>query len=224
MKTIYIIGRESDCDIYLWSEASEISRYHAQLRIDQNGEFWLLDTSLHGTYVNGMRIPYNQEVKVSRKDEIVFAGIERFDWNTIPNKKKWFWVVIWVSAAILLAGGVTLCLLLLPMDSSDTQVSNLVEESAVVETHVDSLDVKVEMDVAKPIKSEVKIEDSKVEKRDESTNLEDKINEEIYSNLQKKKAKKSKKSSKQSTDNSSKASDKEQMPQTSEKKVIDAIF
>ena len=40
MKTIFLIGREPDCDIILWN--NEISRHHAQIRIDQKGKLWLM--------------------------------------------------------------------------------------------------------------------------------------------------------------------------------------
>lgn len=106
MKTLYLIGRESGCDVVLWSNSPEISRRHAQIRIDQKGQYWLMDTSLNGTYLNGMRLQPNQEVKVTRKDVISFALQETLDWSLIPKKsKKGLWITLSVVAVLLITVG-----------------------------------------------------------------------------------------------------------------------
>ena len=118
MKTLYLIGRESGCDVVLWSNSPEISRRHAQIRIDQKGQYWLMDTSLNGTYLNGMRLQPNQEVRVTRKDVISFALQETLDWSLIPKKsKKGLWITLSIVAVLLIAVGV-LSVLYWPKDKS----------------------------------------------------------------------------------------------------------
>lgn len=104
MKTIYIIGRESDCDICLWDETNEVSRHHAQLRIDSKGKYWLMDTSTNGTYVNGLKITPGVEVIVNRNDDISFAHIETLDWTQIPKKTNKTLIVIIIASIIIVAG------------------------------------------------------------------------------------------------------------------------
>lgn len=103
MKTIYIIGRESDCDICLWDETNEVSRHHAQIRIDSKGKYWLMDTSTNGTYVNGLKITPGMEVCVNRDDEISFAHIENLDWSQIPRQKHTALIII-IACGVLLLG------------------------------------------------------------------------------------------------------------------------
>lgn len=82
MKTI-TIGRGADCNIVL-SDA-KISRKHALLKLYPMGKMEIVDFSVNGTFVNGIKISKNVPVPVSRKDTVTFAYAERLDWSLVPN-------------------------------------------------------------------------------------------------------------------------------------------
>ena len=233
MKTLYIIGREPDCDIILWN--NEISRHHAQIRIDQNGKLWLMDMSLNGTYLNGMLIAPNQEVEVSRKDEITFAGLERLDWNMIPAKKnKLLWVILSISILIVLATIVTLCLVFIPDKSKEAEVVTLesietIEQPKIEENKADSI---AHVDVTHPVKAEEANPKASAKKKDADENA-NKIVNEIYKNRKLKKEQSSSNDNRGSdkTENASSESSSTKENQatvaedsTTNNNVIDAIF
>jgi hypothetical protein len=150
MKTLFIIGRDYDCDIILVNDSNEISRHHAQIRIDQSGKFWLMDMSLNGTYVNGVRIPSNQEVEVNSKDEIVFAGVERFDWNSLPKKKnKLLWIVLPISLVVLIAIIVISYIFFIPKKTIENRGAAIPNFKVIenVETSQDPLESNEKSDV-----------------------------------------------------------------------------
>lgn len=99
-KVIYTIGRDSDCDICIFDTNNLISRNHATLII-RNGKYYIIDHSMNGTYVNGIKIVSEREVPVTRKDFITFAHVAEFDWGLIPNQKRK--TVIGVSIGLLVA-------------------------------------------------------------------------------------------------------------------------
>ena len=79
MKKIYTIGRDEGCDIVIQDNTDVISRLHATLRIESNNKIYLIDQSLNGTYINGMKMSSNVEIPVSREDVISFAHIYNLD-------------------------------------------------------------------------------------------------------------------------------------------------
>lgn len=125
-KKVYTIGREN-CDICLWDETNEVSRHHAQIRIDDKGKYWLTDMSTNGTYVNGIRITPHVEVMVNRDDEISFARIERLDWEQIPKVRiYWKWLLAVGVLLTIIAVGVV-CWFTLPI-SDDKGVPEPIPE------------------------------------------------------------------------------------------------
>lgn len=219
MKTLYIIGREADCDIVLWNDSAEISRHHAQIRIDKKGKYWLMDTSLNGTYLNGMRLQSNQEVIVTRKDVITFAQQDCLDWNLIPKQsKKGLWITLGVFAALLIIACV-FAALYWPKDCDDTTVIPLNETTDQPINVVDSVSSLegANMDKSNPA-SEVKKQDNnpqtpsslktKKKKKDSA--------EDLYKYFDGKKASKSGQSSSQPA-----APIKEPIEPKSEKSMID---
>ena len=168
MKTLYTIGRESNSDIILWNEES--SRCHAQIRIDQKGKLWLMDMSTNGTYLNGMRISPNYEVEVSRKDEILFAGVELLDWNQIPKQKnKLLWIILPISIVVLIAIAVVLCCVLIPKGNTESEgeVTPIATEVPEQPETVNSPEVSnppTEVDVPSQADAEQKVSDEKKNK------------------------------------------------------------
>ena len=226
MKTLYTIGRESNSDIILWNEES--SRYHAQIRIDQKGKLWLMDMSTNGTYLNGMRISPNYEVEVSRKDEILFAGVELLDWNQIPKQKnKLLWIILPISIVVLIAIAVVLCCVLIPKGNTESEgeVTPIATEVPEQPETVNSPEVSnppTEVDVPSQADSEQKVSDEKKNKESESS----KIAKEIYKNLNRKK---NQSSSQENNNNKSESVSESEaapnaVPPTTEETPIDAIF
>jgi pSer/pThr/pTyr-binding forkhead associated (FHA) protein len=226
MKTLYTIGRESNSDIILWNEES--SRCHAQIRIDQKGKLWLMDMSTNGTYLNGMRISPNYEVEVSRKDEILFAGVELLDWNQIPKQKnKLLWIILPISIVVLIAIAVVLCCVLIPKGNTESEgeVTPIATEVPEQPETVNSPEVSnppTEVDVPSQADSEQKVPDEKKKKESESS----KIAKEIYKNLNRKK---NQSSSKENNNNKSESVSESEaapnaVPPTTEETPIDAIF
>ena len=226
MKTLYTIGRESNSDIILWNEES--SRYHAQIRIDQKGKLWLMDMSTNGTYLNGMRISPNYEVEVSRKDEILFAGVEALDWSRIPKQKnKLLWIILPISIVVLIAIAVVLCCVLIPKEKTEfegevTPIATEVPEQPETVNSPEVSNPPTEVDVPSQADSEQKVSAEKKNKESESS----KIAKEIYKNLNRKK---NQSSSKENNNNKSESVSESEaapnaVPPTTEETPIDAIF
>ena len=52
----YTLGRAAECDVRLPENDRLVSREHARLERDEGGEWWLVDLSTNGTFVNGERM------------------------------------------------------------------------------------------------------------------------------------------------------------------------
>ena len=103
MKTIYSIGRDPGCDIYLYDDRNVISRTHAILKIGKGGKYFISDQSMNGTYVNGIKIAQGVPVPVTRKDIISFAHMAELDWGMVPNPYGRLLGTIAISALVVLA-------------------------------------------------------------------------------------------------------------------------
>ena len=228
MKTLYTIGRESNSDIILWNEES--SRCHAQIRIDQKGKLWLMDMSTNSTYLNGMRISPNYEVEVSRKDEILFAGVELLDWNQIPKQKnKLLWIILPISIVVLIAIAVVLCCVLIPKGNTEsegevTPIATEVPEQLETVNSPEVSNPPTEVDVPSQADSEQKVSAEKKNKESESS----KIAKEIYKNLNRKKNQSSSNSNSNNENKPKSVSESEAapnaVPPTTEETPLDAIF
>ena len=82
MKT-YKIGRNPDNDIVIQDDTRLVSRYHAVLKVHDNGTMTICDTSTNGTYINREKINSNIEVSVTKNDSVYFAKQVQLDWNKI---------------------------------------------------------------------------------------------------------------------------------------------
>lgn len=109
-KTIYNIGRDPECDICLYDTSNVTSRFHAVLKIGNDGKYYILDKSSNGTYINGIKISSGVEVPVSRTDVISFAKACDLDWGLIPNAQsgnKKLLLIVAIAVVVLAAiGGV----------------------------------------------------------------------------------------------------------------------
>lgn len=123
-KTIYTIGRDPSSDICLYDENNLVSRYHAILKVKKNGTYVIIDQSLNGTYINGVRITQGKEVPVTRKDMVMFANVAELDWTLIPKSNSWAKpALISVSAAIVIAAGVCAAIFIPSWDRPSGNIS-----------------------------------------------------------------------------------------------------
>lgn len=106
MAKVYTIGRDPSCDIRIDDATDVISRIHATLKDYGGGRYAIIDQSLNGTYINGMRMASNEEIPVSRKDVVSFAHIRDLDWSMIPeeSRRTRHLLPILVAIAVLVAG------------------------------------------------------------------------------------------------------------------------
>lgn len=153
---VYSIGRDVGCDIVINDPTDVISRRHATLSVADNGKMTITDLSRNGTYVNGIRISQNVAVPVTRKDNISFAHVAKFDWNLIPNTTSTvlrYTILGIIAVAVIVA----LCFILPPLFNGQTTET---EETTVA---VDSAQLKKDQeDKAAALKADIKkqVEDS----------------------------------------------------------------
>lgn len=79
----YKIGRNPDNDIVIKDDTLIVSRYHATLKVTDNGSITIIDNSTNGTFVNGIRLQKNLETKVKNGDEIKFGKSVSLNWHEI---------------------------------------------------------------------------------------------------------------------------------------------
>lgn len=105
MKKYVTIGRDVRCDITLSDPTDQTSRNHALLEVDNWGRYHITDRSANGTYINGMKIPFGEPVKVSRKDAVSFAHIADLDWALVPkNNLRCYLIAAAVAVCLIVAG------------------------------------------------------------------------------------------------------------------------
>ncbi len=79
------IGRDENNRIIIEDPAQIVSNYHAELKIKEDGSMFLYDKSSNGTFVNGTRIPKNQDFPVFRGNAISFANKVILNWALVPD-------------------------------------------------------------------------------------------------------------------------------------------
>lgn len=101
VKGIYGVGKNQRNRYTLSGDS--VSRYHATFKEMKNGKWFIQDHSKNGTFINGNRIPSNQDVPLKASDSIVCGTIPCPNPVPSPSVPKWVW---WTAggavAAILL--------------------------------------------------------------------------------------------------------------------------
>lgn len=130
MKTIYTIGRDSDCDICFPDDRNIISRRHATIRIAGNGKCYISDQSMNGTYINGIRMRPGVEVPVKRDDIITFANVATLDWNLIPRTYHRELIVAACVFAVLLSLGLIVAISVIYAGRVDKEIEGAITTSS----------------------------------------------------------------------------------------------
>lgn len=104
-KNLIRIGSDPDNDIVLKDDV--VSRFHAEIRIAENGESWIRDLdSINGTFVNGARLG-RQERMLMDSDEISVAFFDMtFLDRNVPHARSQ------IGRKMLIMGGTVLVILL----------------------------------------------------------------------------------------------------------------
>src|SRR5665811_671197 len=82
MRTIKI-GRNPDNDIVINDETTNVSGYHAILKVFEDGTFTICDKSTNGTFINGVKATKGIEVPVQKCDDVRFAKVASLDWKSL---------------------------------------------------------------------------------------------------------------------------------------------
>lgn len=78
------IGRSSQNDIVIFDRSERVSRFHAEMFVNPDRTYTLIDKSTHGTTVNGQRL-HNSSRQVRYGDRIMFADSAQLDWSSVGN-------------------------------------------------------------------------------------------------------------------------------------------
>lgn len=73
VKGVYGIGKNAHNKYILTGDT--VSRFHATLKEMKNGKWFIQDHSTNGTFINGSRIPSNQDYQVKKGDAIVCGNV-----------------------------------------------------------------------------------------------------------------------------------------------------
>lgn len=102
-------------------QGDKVSRFHATLKLKNDGKWYIQDHSKNGTSINGVQLANNQEIQLKKGDKIVCAGVEVPNpYTGKPGKggngrrngigNSWRWIFRGVGLAAIIAliwGGVT---------------------------------------------------------------------------------------------------------------------
>lgn len=101
VKGVYGVGKSQRNRYTLVGDS--VSRYHATFKEMKNGKWFIQDHSKNGTFVNGNRIPSNQDVQIKAKDSIVCGTVpcpNPVSGGSIPS---WIWATLGgIAAAVLI--------------------------------------------------------------------------------------------------------------------------
>jgi pSer/pThr/pTyr-binding forkhead associated (FHA) protein len=79
---IITIGRNQNNRIVINNQ--KVSGNHAEIQIDDFGNYTLIDSSMNGTIVNGRKI-HHSSTTIHRGDSVIFGNVVPLDWNQIPT-------------------------------------------------------------------------------------------------------------------------------------------
>ncbi|MBQ7253602.1 MAG: FHA domain-containing protein [Bacteroidales bacterium] len=100
VKGVYGVGKSQRNRYNLVGDS--VSRYHATFKEMKNGKWFIQDHSKNGTFVNGSKIPSNQDFQIKAKDSIVCGTVpcpNPVPGGTLPS---WIWAAVGgIAAAIL---------------------------------------------------------------------------------------------------------------------------
>ena len=85
MEKEILIGRDQKkCHLLLPNnEPSRLSRLHAIVKLDYNGQLWITDCSSNGTFINGIRLIHGKPYLLNVNDNVFFANEHQLDWNKL---------------------------------------------------------------------------------------------------------------------------------------------
>lgn len=100
VKGIYGVGKNQRNRYTLSGDS--VSRYHATFKEMKNGKWFIQDHSKNGTFINGNKIPSNQDVPLKASDSIVCGTVPCPNPVPSPSVPKWVWWIAGGAAAAVL--------------------------------------------------------------------------------------------------------------------------
>lgn len=100
VKGVYGVGKNPRNRYTLSGDS--VSRYHATFKEMKNGKWFIQDHSKNGTFINGNRIPSNQDVPIKASDSIVCGTVPCPNPVPSPSVPKWVWWIAGGAAAAVL--------------------------------------------------------------------------------------------------------------------------
>ncbi len=126
VKKVINIGSHYMNDVSI--QGSNVSRFHASIRLMRDGKYYLYDNSKNGTSVNGKRIQKEKPFLLKSTDTISCGGVPVK--NPVPKKLPWRIIGSIIAAACILIGAVFAYLRYI--DKSDTQLAKMYAKSVVL--------------------------------------------------------------------------------------------
>lgn len=145
VKGIYGVGKHQRNRFNITGDS--VSRYHATFKEMRNGQWFIQDHSKNGTFINGNRIPANQDVRIKASDSIICGTVPCP--NPVPPQRipSWlWWAVGGVAAALLIVLGLKF-ILPLGHDTDPYKATVLVSQSYRIKVKFEDDRVKRLLDI-----------------------------------------------------------------------------
>lgn len=110
VRGIYGVGKNPRNRYQLSGNA--VSRFHATFKEMRNGKWFINDHSKNGTFVNGQRIPMNQDFRITSKDTIMCGNVPCP--NPIPPTPPIGKILLYAGCSLAAAAAIVLLVLFLP--------------------------------------------------------------------------------------------------------------
>jgi len=159
----YIIGRSNSCHIRIPDLKERISREHATLKVLDDGKIFIVDSSINGTYVNGVKISPGVDYPVKRGDHVSFANDYELDWALVAKPKLKLTVYLLAALALVITGSCIALFFLLrqppepipepPITVEEPIIMEEVEEPVIAP---DSINVETDTTKNTPVKANPK--------------------------------------------------------------------
>ena len=163
VKGIYGIGKNARNRYRISGDT--VSRYHATFKEMKDGKWFIQDHSTNGTYVNGQRIPSNQDYKITHRDTIVCGNVPCP--NPVPKPKISWQLLAGIGTAAAVVGLVWLLISIVPK-------SHKVDPAKTIALVTQTYRIKVVFD-DDPVKDLFKVKKWYIDKSDLS--LTDNVNQ-----------------------------------------------
>lgn len=101
-KAVYGIGSNFRNDIQI--SGNTVSRFHATIKIANDGKCYIIDHSKNGTTVNGSKIAQNKTIRIKKSDSVACGGVPVNVSQFIPSPSIIYKMLAMAASVIILLG------------------------------------------------------------------------------------------------------------------------